>query len=73
MGERKRVEVYLAWEDPGYCRKYYRTLPNRQLLCLLEQEGWHTAIDDDCWNEPNCPINEDKVELVIVEKPQEIE
>jgi len=67
----KRIEVYFDYEESGYCRKYYRTLPNRQLICHQDPEGWYTVIEDGCWNEPNTPINEDKFNIVIVEKPNE--
>ena len=67
----KRVEVYFVYEESGYCRKYYRTLPNQQLICRQEPEGWHTVIEDGCWNEPNIGIDEARFNIIIVEKPDD--
>lgn len=67
------VNVYFDYEESGYCRKYYRTLPKRQLICNQEPEGWHTVIEDGCWNEPNSGIDESKYNIVIVDKPAEEE
>ena len=68
----KRIEVVYDYEESGYCRTYYRTLPNKQLICFQEPEGWYTVIEDGCWNEPNSGINESKFEIVIVENPETV-
>ena len=63
----KRIEVVFDYEESGYCREYFRTLPNNQLICRQGNEGWYTVIEDGCWNEPCSGINEDRYDIVIVE------
>jgi len=67
-----KVQVTLEYEDEGNCRTYYRTLPNRQLICL-QDEGhagrmWYTCCDDDCWNEPESPIDTDINYIEIIKQ-----
>jgi hypothetical protein len=45
---------------------YYRTIPNEQLICICDGT-WHTAIDDDCWEEADAPINPDYYDIKVVE------
>jgi hypothetical protein len=67
----KTVEVIFSHANDGYCREYYRTIPNNQLICRQEEAKghfeWHTCIDDGCWEEPNARIKTDKVNIVIVD------
>ncbi len=64
MSFSKIVEAYLSHEDNI---PYYRTLPNRQLICIVDG-AWHTAIDDNTWEEPVSPIPEG-YEIKIVKEP----
>lgn len=69
------VEVVFSHHDEDNCRTYYRTLPNNQLVCLQEETAntsiWYTCIDDDCWNEPEYPINTDLNNMIIKEMSDE--
>lgn len=65
----KTVEVIFKWEDGGTGVQYYRTIPSNQLICIVD-EVWHTAIDDDTWNESCSPINMDMNNIVIVDDPE---
>lgn len=62
------VEAYFTHAgDNG--EPYYRTLPNRQLIVHVDG-SWHTAVDDNCWQEPIAPIS-DQYDIKIVEEPQD--
>ncbi len=65
----KTVEVYFSHEENV---PYYRTLPNKQLICILDGT-WYSAIDDGTWEEPNHPLNLKGFNIVIVDKPEETE
>lgn len=45
---------------------YYRTLPSNQLLVVVDG-AWHTAIDDDTWQEADHPIDMNKYTFNIVD------
>ena len=69
----KQVKVKLVYDDVGYCRKYYRTIPDHQLICNQEGNGWMMCVDDNTWNEPTSHIDEDKYDITITEAPTVIE
>jgi hypothetical protein len=63
------IELAKAWEDSGYGRKYYRDVNTNKLYVQQEEsEGcfcWYTAVDDDCWSEPEALIK-DNIEIRII-------
>lgn len=61
----KRIEVVFDHMDTGTGVEYYRTKPNKQLVCIVDG-SWHTATDDGTWEEPEFPIDEANYQLVIV-------
>lgn len=66
----KTVKVYFVGAEVGNCQVLYRTVPNRQLVCTLEESGtftWMTCVDDDCWNEPISDINMDNVNIEVID------
>ena len=69
----KQVKVKLIYEDVPYGRKYYRTIPNHQLVCDQEGDGWMICVDDNTWNEPITHIDEDKFDIIITEEPTVLE
>ena len=72
----KNVQVVFSHDDSGNCRQYYRTLPNRTLICLQQETTdpesgiWYACTDDDCWMEPEYPINRELNNIVIVDLPE---
>ena len=71
----KTIKVYHDFSDSGNCREYYRTVLSNQLICNQEESEnnfvWYTCIDDNCWNEPLSPINNQKYNIEIVKKQEE--
>lgn len=70
MNTRTAVHVTFDWEDSGNCRKYYRTKPNKQLICLQEEgneEVWYTVSSDGVYFEPESRINPEHWEIIIDE------
>ena len=59
----KTVQVKFSHVDDNG-NPYYRTVPNEQLVCVIDG-SWHTAVDDDCWQEPIGPINMDNVNIEV--------
>jgi hypothetical protein len=60
------VNAYFSHEENV---SYYRTLPNHQLICIVD-DCWYTAIDDRTWEEPHMPIP-DQYTINIVPKPKQ--
>lgn len=63
------IKVKKAWEDSGFCRKYYRDIETNKLYVRQEEaEGvfcWYTAINDNCWFEPEHVLSDDmKIEII---------
>jgi len=67
MPDINKVQVNFAWEDGGTGVQYYRTIRNKQLICIVDG-AWHTATDDDTWFEPISPINTDVNQIEVVEE-----
>lgn len=62
----KRVEVY--YSHVGWFHEYYKTIPNGQVICQVDG-AWFTTSSD--YEEPVSPVDENKYDIVIVEKPAE--
>ena len=58
------VEVIFKWGENDV--QYYRTKPNNQLICIVD-DVWYSCTDDDTWNEPGFPIDMKKYNIIIVE------
>ena len=64
----KQVNVYFVFSNDNGV-PYYRTIPNKQLVCVVDG-AWHTAVDDDCWNEPIAPVPDNYI-INTIDKPKE--
>ncbi len=73
----KIVQVYEVDSDIGMCKILYRTVPNKQLICTLEQSEnvfeWQYCTDDNCWNEPISAIDMDKYSFTIIPKKEALD
>ncbi len=71
MSEKKLLQVKFAWEDRGFCREYYRTIPNKRLFCRQMDNGkdwtWYTVSGSHGFNEPDTPIDMDLNEVEIIQ------
>lgn len=64
----RTVQVWHSHADDNG-NPYYRTIPSGQLLIIVDGQ-WHTAVDDDCWQEAIAPVNMDAYTIDVVARPE---
>jgi hypothetical protein len=65
----KTVKIYCVGGEPGYAQVNYRTVPNKQLICTVD-DIWHSCTDDNCWNEPIAPLKLDGINLEVISETE---
>lgn len=66
------VKVFYTHENSGFCVEYFRTVPNKQLLCKVDGV-WHTATDDGTWEEPCSPVDMDAYTITVISEKEAVE
>ena len=67
----KVLQVKFSHEEPGYARKYYRTVDKKRLVCSQEDfkfmHTWYWCTDLNSIKEPEYPIDLTTHKIEIVE------